>query len=287
MPCAENCACCCETVLDFLCSYLNPTTTNMASQPLTKAQLDNMKKPEVVQYCLKIQESLFARVGNLEKAFKESEAMNAQVATLLKRIDILESSQAIQSSVSRALSREVHRNGQYLRKDTIEVHGVEESITDQDLESKICALLSMSGESVTPDDLHGCHRLKVKTHVICKFKCRKRKHLVITNRRKVQDSPSNKNRKEEKAKHDMRLGIGFGRVWLNESLSNHYGSMLWRCRMLHKQSIIDSFWFFNGRLYVKVIENGRKIEVVDDDDLAEATGVNMIEFVKQFTKRDA
>ena len=94
-------------------------------------------------------------------------------------------------------------------------------------------------------------------------------------------------RKEEKAKHDMRLGIGFGRVWLNESLSNHYGSMLWRCRMLHKQSIIDSFWFFNGRLYVKVIENGRKIEVVDDDDLAEATGVNMIEFVKQFTKRDA
>ena len=149
----------------------------MAAQPLTKSQLDKITKPEVVQYCLMMQETLFARVGKLEeaveasaKAIEASVATNTHMNTLLMRIELLESTQVVQSSVTRALSREVHRNAQYLRKDTIEVHGVDESVSDQELEAKVCALLSMSGETVKPQDLHACHVLSAKTNVICKFK---------------------------------------------------------------------------------------------------------------------
>ena len=254
------------------------------AQPLTKSQLDKMTKPEVVQYCLAMQETLFARVSNLEKAAEASAATNSHVESLVKRIELLESHQVVQASVTRALSREVQRNGQYLRKDTIEVHGVDESISGHELESKVCALLSMSGESVTPQDLHACHRLSVKTNVICKFKCRKRKHQVVINKRKIQDSPSNKNKQEEKEKKDMRHSIGFGKIWINESLSNHFRSMQWKCRMLLKEAAIESHWFFNGHLCIKLSETGKNIEIVDDEDLERATGVDIAVLVKRCSK---
>ena len=253
-------------------------------EPLTKSALDKMNKAEVVTYCLKIQQSVFTRLEALEKC--DNSESNNVVTALLQRVEKLEASQAIQKSVIAALSKEVHRNGQYSRKDSIEVHGVDENIDDSELESKVCKLLSMSGEVVTPQDLHACHRLARKKNVICKFKCRKRKHAVIINKRKIQDSPSNKNKQAENAKKEMRQSLGFGRVWLNESMSSHFASMHWKCRMLHKQSKIDSYWFFNGHLYIKMDEDGIKIEIFEGSDLEEATGVEMNAFVNQFGRKN-
>ena len=110
----------------------------------------------------------------------------------------------------------------------------------------------MSGETVQPNDIHACHRLKNKNHVICKFKFRKRKHAIIMGRRKIQDSAVNKNIEEEKAKKDRRRSLGGGRIWINESLSSHFASVQWKCRMLHKQFHIDLYWFFNGHLHMKL-----------------------------------
>ena len=162
----------------------------MAGGLLTEAQMEKLTKPQVIQYCLKIQDVMREQ---LEKALERSEKNSAHIDALSKRVEKLESHQAVSHAVIRSLSSQIHRNDQYSRKDTLEVHGVEEDVGDGDvLEEKICELLSQTGEDVSPADLHACHRLSNKSMVICKFKCRKKKYAVISKRKNVQDPQQQK-----------------------------------------------------------------------------------------------
>ena len=116
---------------------------------LTKSQLDKMTKPEVVTYCIKLQTSMHERIVKLENA--QSDSGNENIDLLSKLIDKLESEKVVTTHVTKALTRHVHNNSQYLRKESIEVHGVADEVGDGDeLESTICNLLSMSGEKVAP-----------------------------------------------------------------------------------------------------------------------------------------
>ena len=51
----------------------------------------------------------------------------------------------------------------------------------------VCQSLSLTGISVEPDDPQACHRLREKDRVIIKFKCRKQKHRVLSNRKTLQN----------------------------------------------------------------------------------------------------
>ena len=92
-------------------------------------------------------------------------------------------------------------------------------------------------------------------------------------------------KEDMRVKQKKREALGFGRIWINESLSHHFRSMAWKCRMLLKQKLVHSYWFFNGHLHIKMGELDKKIEIIDDVDLREATGVDISEFVKQFVKK--
>ena len=60
----------------------------------------------------------------------------------------------------------------------------------------------------------------------------------MTGKKNIQHSNTNKNADQEKQKRAKRLNLGFDKVWINESLSNHYKSLQWKCRMLHKKNDI-------------------------------------------------
>ena len=60
-------------------------------------------------------------------------------------------------------------------------------IADDVLEQSACRALSLTETSVEPDDLQACHRMKQKDRGIIKFKCRKQKHRVISNRKTLQN----------------------------------------------------------------------------------------------------
>ena len=255
----------------------------MAATILQKSQLDRMTKPEVVAYCIKLQEDIHAK---LLKAISQTEAVNTKFDLLADRIEKLESEREISKSVIKALKRQVIQNTQYSRKESIEVHGVEEEVGDGSvLEGRICQLLTMSGEVVAPADLQACHRLANSTQVIAKFKCRKNKSVVMTGKKNIMHSHTSKNAEQEKTKRVKRQQLGFDRVWINESLSSHYKSLQWKCRMLHKKQEIHSFWFFNGHMNIKLTETGNRIRILDDNDLEEEIGIDTAEFFKQFDKK--
>ena len=65
----------------------------------------------------------------------------------------------------------------------MEVNPVPPSISDAELEVKICKALSLTGYEVKPEDLQACHRLKKKESVIVKLTCTKLKQNVLVNRK--------------------------------------------------------------------------------------------------------
>ena len=74
-------------------------------------------------------------------------------------------------------------NAQYHRRESLEVTPVLRDIGDNVLEETVCRAISPTGNEVTPDDIHACHRLKNKDRVVLKFKDRKLKRSIQVNRK--------------------------------------------------------------------------------------------------------
>ena len=112
--------------------------------------------------------------SRFEYFIKKDDKLNSElliskncISLLLKRITNLECN---------ALN-----NAQYVRRETIEINPIPHSIPTTDLENKICQVLSLTGTTVTSDNLQACHSMKNKEKVIVKFKDRKERNKVVFN----------------------------------------------------------------------------------------------------------
>ena len=112
--------------------------------------------------------------SRFEYFIKKDDKLNSElliskncISLLLKRITNLE--------------RNALNNAQYVRRETIEINPIPHSIPTTDLENKICQVLSLTGTTVTSDNLQACHSMKNKEKVIVKFKDRKERNKVVFN----------------------------------------------------------------------------------------------------------
>ena len=136
---------------------------------LTRAQVDNLSREELIEELLKfsdITDKLNGLNNRFEDFIKKYDELNSELliskncnSLLLKRITNLE--------------RNALNNAQYVRRETIEINPIPLSIPNTDLENKVCQALSLTGTTVTPDDLQACHHMKNKQKVIIKFKDRR------------------------------------------------------------------------------------------------------------------
>ena len=112
--------------------------------------------------------------SRFEYFIKKDDKLNSElliskncISLLLKRVTNLE--------------RNALNNAQYVRRETIEINPIPQSIPTTDLENKICQVLSLTGTTVTSDNLQACHSMKNKEKVIVKFKDRKERNKVVFN----------------------------------------------------------------------------------------------------------
>ena len=154
---------------------------------LTKAQVDNLSREELIEELLKfsdITDKLNGLNNRFDDFIKKYDELNSELliskncnSLLLKRITNLE--------------RNALTNAQYVRRETIEINPIPQSIPNADLENKVCQALSLTGTTVTPDDLQACNRMENKEKVIVKFKDRKQRNKVIFSRKKLKSKKSN------------------------------------------------------------------------------------------------
>ena len=156
----------------------------------------------------------------------------------------------------------LHYNAQYNRRETLEINPVPLDIADNALEQSVCQALSLTEIAVEPDDLQACHRMRKKDRVIIKFKCRKQKHRVLSNRKTLQN----------KSLNFTQLKFS-GTLFVNESMCHENHQLTYKCRQLKSARKIHATWFYNSTLHIKRLENGPIHKIFQPTDIEKFWGL--------------
>ena len=130
------------------------------------------------------------------------------------------------------LERNAVNNAEYHRRESLEVNPLPRDIGDNVLEETVCRAISLTGHEITPDGLHACHRLKNKDRVILKFKDRKLKRSIQTNRKVLQ----------QKSLELSQLKFS-GKLFISKSMCCEKQQQVYKCRQLKNSKKIPSTWF--------------------------------------------
>ena len=144
---------------------------------LTDSQITKLNKPDLVILVKKLQadnaslkEDILEKLATITSTVQELKASN----------EVLHSHVSIQNTVNDklmkrvvTLERELHLTEQYSRRNCIEIVGIPESVSDNDLEMKTCEILEAIGVNIEADNIEACHRLKKKNRTIVKVVNRK------------------------------------------------------------------------------------------------------------------
>ena len=137
------------------------------------------------------------------------------------------------------------------------------------LEQSVCQVLSLTGLSVEPDDLQACHCMRKKDRVIIKFKCRKQKHRVLSNRKTLQNKS-----------HDLTQLKFSGKLFVNENMCHENHHLAYKCCQLKSARKIHSTWFYNSTLHRKLVENGPIHKIFHPADIEKVLWVdNLDEYI--------
>ena len=111
---------------------------------LTRPQVDNLLREELIKELLKfsdITDKLNGLNSRFEDFIKKYDKLHSELliskncnSLLLKRITNLE--------------RNTLNNAQYVRRETIEINPIPQSIPNTDLENKVCQTLSLTGNNI-------------------------------------------------------------------------------------------------------------------------------------------
>ena len=120
---------------------------------LTRVQVDNLSREELIEELLK-----FSDITD------QPSGLNSRFEDFIKKHDKLNSELLLSRNCNSLLLKRVvnsERNAlntaQYVRRETIEINPIPQSIPSADLENKVCQALSLTGTTVTPDDLQACY----------------------------------------------------------------------------------------------------------------------------------
>ena len=149
----------------------------------TRSQLENLSKEELIDKLISV-EDISSKLSDLTSCFDD----------FLRRYRVLSSELTISKNCNHLLrerivqlERNTVNNAQYHQHESLEINPVPASIGDDVLKSSVCRALSLTGHEVKPDDLQACHHLEKKDTVIVKFKCRKQRHSILTNRKNLRN----------------------------------------------------------------------------------------------------
>ena len=144
------------------------------------------------------------------------------------------------------LERQCWVNEQYSRRESSEIFGVPESVTENDLEGKVLNLLEKINVEVHPDHNEACHWIKSNA--------RPRKVTIKMSRHK----DANKIRRAKKKLKGLDLSsIGINSpVFINDSLCRYYKNLWAKCKKLWLNEFIHGFWTSSRSIRLKLTETG-------------------------------
>ena len=168
--------------------------------------------------------------------------INKELSELRNDFEKIESELSVSKNVNSklherlvALERQCWGNSQYSRRECLEIIGISDSISNDDLEETAIKIFDKLDVAIDHSNIEDCHWLKNNgpKKVIIKFARRKDANLIRKNKNKL------------KGMNLCSIGVN-NPVFTNDSLCS-YSKMLWRkCKKLWSNKYIHAFWVSNG-----------------------------------------
>ena len=92
--------------------------------------------------------------------------------------------------------------------------------------------------------------------------------MKFTNCKFVEDACSKNN--HEKLKSCNKIELGFAKnteLFFNENLSTYFQHLSWMCRVLKRKKLITGSWFCGGKLYYKVYDTSKPVNVMHSTEI--------------------
>ena len=141
---------------------------------------------------------------------------------------------------------------QYSRRNNVDISGISNEVSDENLEKKVIDICKESGIDLNPCDIEACHRLpseNVNTsnskRVIVKFVNRKHSEAMLRLKKSI-NSHSN--------------------AYITNSLCPYYWFLCDKCKDLQRKGLINQVFCLGAVVTIKIRENGPPIKIFHEND---------------------
>ena len=144
----------------------------------------------------------------------------------------------------------INNADQYSGRNNIVLQGIPQSVKRKDLEDKVINVLDKVNVKVTKNDIEACHRLGDSRKTIVRFVNRKHSFEALKNKKILMSV-------------DL-TSIGLDKntnLFLSQNLSDYNNKIAFHCRELRRKRLIDSTWAYDGKIFIKIQDNGNKEEI--------------------------
>ena len=178
---------------------------------------------------------------------------------LQARLKILEDKLQTHDNILHNHNLIIESNNQYHRRNNLEIAGIPNDVSDEDLEDKTIKLFKKINVDVTKDNVEACHRLPAKDgknkKVIVRFNNRKFASQILRNKKLLSDSNLDD------------LNLNPCSVFISPNLNKYFQLIGYECRELKRKKLIHSYKFQNEAFFIKITKDSQSFKKITNVDL--------------------
>ena len=200
--------------------------------------------------------------------------INKELTDLRNKFTKLESDLAVSKNINAKSSsqltqdeRKCWANKQCSRRECLEIPDIPDSISQNDLESKVYNIFPECDADIDPLNIEACHRLKSNHWP---------KKVIVKLVRRIDASKVPGGKKQLKTTDLSQNGfLPNTIVFVNESLCSYYRFLWSECKKVWSKNSIVFFWISNGSVRIKECENSPAMLVSHISDLVKRFNINV------------
>ena len=142
---------------------------------------------------------------------------------------------------NKIIDLEIQNNNvdQYSCRNDVEISGIPQSVSDNQLEEKVVDILKAIDVNITTNEIEACHRLgKKKKNVILRFINRKHCLKALRNKKKLKSIDKN------------AIGIPNGNLFISENLTPANRKLAFNCQKLKRDGEIEKCYTINEVVHI-------------------------------------
>ena len=213
-------------------------TYNTRSNNLNNEVNESDQAPNTSELIINLEKKLISRFDGVD-----NEILNLK-DVIIKNLQI--ENQRLQTRVNdlenRVLSFEISGNHleQYGRRNNLEITGISDDVSDENLEGKVIEVLNEIQVDVSRSDIEVCHR-------IGKSKNSPKKTIVrFTNRKYAKKALLNRK--------SLMNNVTYNNIYINENLTKANNTIAYNCRKLKRNGMIDKNYLREGSYISLVVQ---------------------------------